>query len=191
MKKKILYIAAIIICLSVISGSTFAYFTASDTARNVITSGGIDVSVVEQQLVDGSLQPYPGQPIPIMPSGSVSKIVAVQSHEQEAWVRASYAFTVLDAEDNVLDIPEEELREVIIIEPDSSKWMYYNGWWYCKRSLGGGEMSSPLFEKVCFSGEGMDNKYQLCTVIIDVTVQAVQKANNGGNVFAADGWPEI
>ena len=59
MKKKVLYIAIVVICLALITGGTYAYFTTSDTARNVITSGGIEVKVVEQQLVNGTLQPYP------------------------------------------------------------------------------------------------------------------------------------
>ena len=63
MKKKILYIAAIIICLSVITGGTYAYYTADGTARNVITTGGVNVKVVEQRLVDGTLHPYPNEPI--------------------------------------------------------------------------------------------------------------------------------
>ena len=53
MKKKIFYIAIIAICLSIITGGTLAYYTATDTARNVITSGGVDVKVAEYQLVDG------------------------------------------------------------------------------------------------------------------------------------------
>ena len=68
MKKKILYIAAIIICLSIMTGGTLAHYTAKDTARNVITSGGIDLEILEYQSIGGSLQPYPSQPIPVMPA---------------------------------------------------------------------------------------------------------------------------
>ena len=82
MKKKLLYIAAIVICLSLITGGTYAYFTASDTARNVITSGGIEVKVVEQQLVNGTLQPYPSQPIPVMPA---TMATALPSSVTAAW----------------------------------------------------------------------------------------------------------
>ena len=189
MKKKILYIAIILLCLSIITGGTLAYYTTSDTARNVITSGGVDVKVVEQQLVNGSLQPYPNQPIPVMPTTTVSKIVSVQSRSQAAWVRMNYTLTVYDAHGKEMDIPTEELNRVIVIEPDTANWIQKDGWWYYHTAIRSGETTKPLFEQVYFSGPDMDNKYQLCKVMIDVTAQAVQKANNGSSVMEALGWP--
>lgn len=190
MKKKILYIAAIIICLSLITGGTYAYYTTSDTARNVITSGGVEVAVVEQQLVNGTLQPYPSQPIPVMPATKVSKIVSVQSTKQAAWVRMNYTLTVFDADGNKMDIPADELAQVIVIVPKTTDWTQKDGWWYYNTAIASGETTKPLFEEVVFSGPNMDNKYQLCTVVIDVTAQAVQKANNKETVLEALGWPE-
>ena len=189
MKKKILYIAAIVICLSLITGGTYAYFTTSDTARNVITSGGIEVKVVEQQLVNGTLQPYPSQPIPVMPATTVSKIVSVQSTEQAAWVRMNYTLTVYDADGKKMEIPADELAKVNVIASDTANWTLKDGWWYYNTAVKGGETTKPLFEEVEFSGPHMDNKYQLCTVVIDVTAQAVQQANNGATVWEALGWP--
>ena len=190
MKKKILYLAAIIICLSLITGGTYAYYTTSDTARNVITSGGVDITVVEQQLINGTLQPYPNQPIKVMPATTVSKIVSVQSTEQAAWVRMNYTLTVCDAEGKEMEIPADELAKVIVIESDTSNWTLKDGWWYYNTAVKGGETTKPLFEEVEFSGPYTDNKYQLCTVVIDVTAQAVQQANNGATVWEALGWPQ-
>ena len=189
MKKKVLYIAIVVICLALITGGTYAYFTTSDTARNVITSGGIEVKVVEQQLVNGTLQPYPSQPIPVMPATTVSKIVSVQSTEQAAWVRMNYTLTVYDADGKKMEIPADELAKVIVIASDTANWTLKDGWWYYNTAVKGGETTKPLFEEVEFSGPHMDNKYQLCTVVIDVTAQAVQKANNGATVWEALGWP--
>lgn len=190
MIKKLLYIAMVLLCLSVISTGTLAYFTAEDTARNVITSGGIAVEVVEQQMVNGTLQPYPNEPIPVMPATTVSKIVAVKSTEQEAWVRMYYSVTVFDANGQKMEIAPEELEKVIIIEPDSINWTRKWDWWYCIEPVESGETSKPLFEEVKFSGAHMDNKYQNCTVVVDITAQAVQHANNGAFVMEAIGWPE-
>ena len=189
MKKKILYIAAILVCLSIITSGTYAYFTTSDTARNVITSGTVEINVVEQQLVNGTLQPYPNQPIKVMPATTVSKIVSVQSTEQAAWVRMNYTLTVYDAEGKKMEIPADELAKVIVIETDATNWTLKDGWWYYNTAVKGGETTKPLFEEVEFSGPYMDNKYQLCTVVIDVTAQAVQQANNGATVWEALGWP--
>ena len=190
MKKKLLYIAAIVICLSLITGGTLAYYTTSDTARNVITSGGIEVKVVEQQLVNGTLQPYPSQPIPVMPATTVSKIVSVQSTEQAAWVRMNYTLTVYDADGKEMKIPADELAKVIVIDPDATNWTEKDGWWYHNTAIASGETTNPLFEKVVFSGPHMDNKYQNCTVEIIATAQGVQQANNGSTVMDALGWPE-
>ena len=189
MKKKVLYIAIVVICLALITGGTYAYFSTSDTARNVITSGGIEVNVVEQQLVNGTLQPYPSQPIPVMPATTVSKIVSVQSTEQAAWVRMNFTLTVYDADGKKMDIPADELAKVIVIASDTANWTLKDGWWYYNTAVKGGETTKPLFEEVEFSGPHMDNKYQLCTVVIDVTAQAVQQANNGVTVWEALGWP--
>lgn len=190
MKKRICALAVVAICLSVLASTTLAYFTDMGTARNVITSGGIDIEVVEQQMVNGTLQPFPSEPIPVMPATTVSKIVSVQNLEQPAWIRAAYTITVYDADDKVLDVPTEELNRVIIITPDAANWTYKDGWWYFNTTAKTGETTKPLFEEVVFSGPDMDNKYQNCTVVIDVTAQAVQQANNSGTVLDALGWPE-
>ena len=191
MKKKLLYIAAILICLSLITGGTFAYFTASDTVRNVITTGNITgtVHVVEQQLVNGTLQPYPNQPIQVMPSTTVSKIVSVKSDGSPVWVRMSYTVTVYDTQGKEMEVPADELAKVVVIESDTANWTCKDGWWYYNTAIKSGETTKPLFEEVEFSGPHMDNKYQLCTVVVDVTAQAVQQANNGTTVLEALGWP--
>ena len=144
---------------------------------------------MEQQLVNGTLQPYPNQPIQVMPATTVSKIVSVQSTEQAAWVRMNFTLTVYDAEGKEMEIPADELAEVIVIDPDATNWTQKDGWWYYNTAIASGETTKPLFEEVVFSGPYMDNKYQLCTVVIDVTAQAVQQANNGATVWEALGWP--
>lgn len=190
MKKKILYIAAIFICLSIITSGTLAYFTSQDTARNVITSGGMGLQVIEQQqLVNGTLQPYPDEPIQVMPATTVSKIVSARNTQQPAWIRMNYSLTVYDAAGKAMEIPAEELSKVIRIDGCGENWTEKDGWWYYNSAIKSGETTQPLFEEVKFSGPEMDNKYQNCTVVIDVTAQAVQQANNGTTVWEAQGWP--
>lgn len=190
MKKRIFAMAVVLICISILASTTIAYFTDVGTARNVITSGGIEVNVVEQQLVNGVLRPYPGKLIPVMPAATVSKIVSVQSIGQAAWVRVSCTVTVYDAEGKEMEIPASELAKVIVIEPDSANWTPKDGWWYYNAPIKSGDTTEPLFEEVVFSGPDMDNKYQNCTVEIVVTAQGVQQANNGTTVMEALGWPE-
>lgn len=190
MKKKILYVAALLICLSIITGGTLAYFTAEDTARNVITTGGVAVSVVQQQLVDGAPQPCPDQPIPVMPDTTVSRVVSIQSTKQSAWVRLQYEITVYDASGEQKALTAEELAQIILITPDDTNWTLSDGWWYYTDAIGFGEIAEPLFDSIAFSGPNMGNDYQGCSMVLQITAQAVQQANNGTTVLEAAGWPE-
>ena len=171
MKKRILYIAAIVICLSILSGGTLAYYTSADTARNVITSGSVKVDLIQQQMVDGVLEPYTDELVKIMPGTTVSKIVSVQNTEKPAWIRVRLQIILQDADGNEMQIPEEDLASVIIIEPDNTGWSYRDGWWYYNAPVETGETTSPLFETVSFSAVNMDNRYQGCTVIMSITAQ--------------------
>lgn len=190
MKKKILYLAAVLVGLSLISGGTLAYFTAEDTSRNVITTGGVAASVVQQQLVDGVLQPFSNQPIPVMPNTTVSNVVSVQSTKQPAWVRLKYEITVYDATGTEKPLTAEEVARIVTVTPDSTAWAQVDGWWYCSEAIGFGESTEALFEEISFSGPNMGNDYQGCTVALEFTAQAVQQANNGTTVLEAAGWPE-
>ena len=191
MKKKLLYIAAIVICLSIMTGGTLAYRTVADTTRNIITSNGVGVEILEmQQLVNGQLQPYPGGAIPVMPNTKVSKIVRAKNNEASAWIRMNYTMTVTDANDNPLEIPQEELKKVILLNIDNTSWTEKEGWFYYNTALGKDQITEPLFTEVIFSGPNMDNRYQQTKLKLNVVVQAVQTANNGTTVMNADGWPK-
>ena len=190
MRKKIFATAVVLICLSILATTTLAYFTDKDTARNVITSGGISVEVVEQRLVDGTPAPYTGEPVPIMPGTAVSWIVSVSNLEQAAWIRMSYTVTVLDPQGNEMSVPAEELAKMILIPEDDTAWTEKDGWWYYGQAVDTAGVTAPLFSQVEFSGPDMGNEYQNCAVVIRCDAQAVQQANNGETVLDAAGWPE-
>ena len=191
MKKKLLYIMAVVICLSIMTNGTLAYTTVSDTARNAITSYGVSVKIVEQkQLDNGQLKPYPEEAIMVMPSTTVSKIVSVQNNEAPAWVRMRYTMTVTDAAGNPRNLSQEELEQVILITNNSKDWVEEDGWFYYNTVLDAGELTTPLFEEVTFSGPNMDNSYQLNKLKINIEAQGVQRANNGATLEEVLGWPE-
>ena len=148
MKKKLLYLAAVLICLSLMTGRTLAYFTAEDTARNVITTGGVQVTVVEQQLVNGQLMPYPDGPVCVMPGARVSKIVSVRNAQEDAWVRMNYEIIVYDAQGERMQIPQETLKTVIRIDHDETNWTLVGDWWYYNSALEEGQITEPLFQSV-------------------------------------------
>lgn len=190
MKKKILLIAVVALILSILTGGTLAYFTAEDTARNVITSGGVDIAIEEWQETPDGLVPYPGEPIAVMPATSVSKIVTVRNRDARSFIRAKLELTVKDVEGKVMEIPAETLEKIIHLSMNTQDWTEKDGWWYCTGAVGTGEATKPLMTAVSFDGPNMTNEYQGCTVTVDVTAQAVQAANNGTSALEALGWPE-
>lgn len=188
-KKKIISLCLVVCLLATAIGGTLAYFTAEETARNVITSGAVSVEVVEKQLVEGALENYPDTSVAVMPGSAVSKIVSVKNLDEPAWVRMAYTVTIKDANGDVMELSADQLDQIITIDTDTANWTYKAGWWYCNKALTTGEESKPLFTEVIFSGPEMGNTYQSCTVLIDVTAQAVQKVHNGNAVMDAAGWP--
>jgi len=190
MKKKILALGVIVIALAILASGTIAYFTAEDTARNVITSGGVDIALHEWQKEGANLVPYPDEPIEIAPGSVVSKIAEVENLDADAWIRAKLEITVTDRNEQVMGLNEEELAKIISLDLDRDHWIEQDGWFYYNQALKIGESTEPIFTQVTFSGPGMKNQYQKANLEITVIAQGVQMANNGDNALEAAGWPE-
>ena len=188
-KKQILALGVVVLCLAILASSTIAYFTDAAAARNVITSGAIDITVVEQQQTDGTLLPYPADPISMMPGDTVSKIVSVRSEENDAYIRVQISVTVLDDSGVPMELSDETLSSLVIVNTEDP-WTLQVGWWYYPDAVGAGDETAPLLREVTFSGPDMDNAYQGCRVQIDILAQSVQAANNGDTALTAAGWPE-
>ena len=185
MKKKILTVAAIAICLAVLASGTLAYFTAEDQVHNVITSDAVDIAIEEWQDEVGGT-PYPDEPIPVMPGSTVSKIVTVKNNDAESYIRASFEVVITTANGGSMTYDPN----VIKVNPDHDEWVEKDGWWYYNSAVATGAVTEPLFTEVVFDGSNMTNEYQNCTVEVIVYAQAVQTANNGASALEAAGWPE-
>ena len=197
MKKRIVAIAVIGICLAVVGYGTLAFFTDEAVAHNVITTSGINIEIVQTQRDDatGTEVPSPDEPLRgVMPGQRVSKIVTVKNNEQSsaAWIRVMVNVTGQFADGTAM-MPDQ--IQVISFEPNATYWLYDEdeGYYYHKEPVGSGEQTAPLFKEVKFATE-MGNEFQGCTVYIDVSAAAVQAANNsipeGGTVIDIKGWPE-
>ena len=188
MKKKILFLTAVLVCLSIAMTGTLAYFTADDVAHNVITTGKVSIELKEwadkeKQVVFQNLQG-------VMPGSTVTKIAEVKnSGSADAWVRAKVTKTVKAKNGNELS---SEVLKLDIDRTDSKqepKWILKDGYYYYQEALKAGETSEPIFRSVSFD-KSMDNLYQGSTASVDVLVQAVQTANNGDSAENASGWPQ-
>lgn len=209
MKKKLLSIAVIIICLAVLGYGTLAYFTDEAVAHNIITSGGVNVEIEEWK--QAPTDDEPGIPFKdvsgVMPGASVSKIVTVKNNKNssESWIRAWVNVGISEPGNPILNpkiknlpltitVGEEEIEVVQLdfnLGAGSDQWTFNEEdyYYYYNSPVDPEEITTPLFETVKFAPE-MGNEYQNCKVLIDIYAEAVQTANNGGTALEADGWPE-
>jgi len=184
MKKKILTIALIVICLAVVAGGTLAAFTAEGIARNVITTGKVGVELVEKHIdASGAKVDFPKDGVTgVMPGTSVSKIVSVKNTGAEAWIRVAVEKKVTAADGSALK------SDVVSFKVDDTKWQLKDGYYYYLEPVATGESTDILFDEVDFAAS-MGNEYQGCKVEIIVAAQAVQTANNGTTIEEVTGWP--
>ena len=208
MKKKILTLAAIAICASVAATGTLAYFTASDEAHNVITSGGVDIALVEKTKVDGVEMEFPKEGLSgIMPGKSVSKIVSVKNTgTNDAWVRVKVDTVIhknpkVSAFNELLPL-EVDGVQMITCDFNTTKWEQIGDYFYYWEPVPPAEsddegniiagVTETLFENVSFAKE-MGNEYQNCRVEINVEAEAIQVDNNelAEDADITSVWPEF
>ena len=195
-KRLVTVVTVIAAVIALTAGGTLAYFSTSERAHNVITSGGVDIELLEWADESKQEQWNSETSATIMPGTSVTKIVEVKNiGGNDAWVRVKVdkAFSVeneaRDASVLVCDLPGE----------DSSHWVKKADdagveWWYYVRPLAPGSVTEvPLFKSVTLVSD-TGNAYQGGEATVTVSVQAVQYENNGDKsdetVFDAVGWPD-
>ncbi len=183
-KRKLFSLAVIAMCLSIVGTGTLAYFTDSTTAHNVITTGNIDIELIETK-ADGSIFT---DVIGVMPGTSVSKIVEVKNvGDNAAWVRVN-----VDKEINLRNGEAGDADAYLSIDYNTgnsdTQWTKDGSYYYYNQALAPNSKTSPLFREVLFSAN-MGNEYQNSTAQVYVYAQATQVDNNGTTVLTADGWP--
>ena len=186
MKRRLLAGAVIVMCLSLLAYGTLAYFTAEDTAHNVITSGEIDIEL-QEWADEEKTTPFPEDGVNgVMPGTDVTKIVEVKNTgSNAAYIRVKVEKEIV-LPDGVEGEPDSSLMK---IDFDETYWEKgEDGYYYYKEALKPGEVTAPIFTAVTFKPE-MGNEYQNATATVDVSAQAVQTANNGDTVMDAKGWP--
>lgn len=192
MKKKLLVISAVAVCLAIAAAGTAAYFTAEEKAHNVITTGGVAIEVAEWTEQNGELVPFPAEGIGgVMPGTIVSKVVKVENTgESEAWVRVKVEVAIEDAEGGALPptFSAGGSSTPVVSFTALPGWQEQAGYYYYESPVGAGGFTNALFEEITFD-ELIGNEYQGCTATVTVTAQAVQQKNNGATVLAAAGWP--
>ena len=171
--------ALLTIVLCMIVNTTLAYYTAAETARNVITSSGIRISLSETTDTGAAFEDV----VDVMPGDTVSKIVTVENEQAEAWVRVWVAVTAVHPVYGEVEASPEQLfpgESEISADFNTADWTYNedDGHFYYNAALATGESTAPLFTGISFDAEEVGNDWQNCKLIIAVTAEAVQTANN-------------
>ncbi|MBS6396745.1 MAG: SipW-dependent-type signal peptide-containing protein [Clostridiales bacterium] len=187
MKQRLLAGAVIVMCLSLLTYGTLAYFTAEDTAHNVITSGEIDIELQEWADEEKTI-PFPADGMnDVMPGTDVTKIVEIRNTgSNAAYIRVKVETEIVLPE----GIEGEPDSGLIKIDFNEACWtLGEDGCYYYNEALEPDAVTEPLFTTVSFA-PAMGNIYQNSTAKVDVSAYAVQAANNGDGVMDAKGWPE-
>ena len=184
MKKRMLTAALALCCLAVLATGTLAYFTAEETAQNVITMGSLKMELVE---LDEKGEPWEDVEN-IVPGMEVTKKAYVENNGSVYfYTRVMITKTFVPAQGD--EMPELD-TDLVRLDINEKYWEPGNdGFYYYKKPVAPGEKTEPLFTTVTFSTE-MGNEYQNVKVIIDLDAQAVQSRNNGDSATKATGWPE-
>ena len=190
MKRKLLLLSVMVICIAIDAVGTLAFFNSDAIAHNVITTGGVNIELHEY--ADAEKTPFPSEGLDgVMPGMTVTKIAEVENTgASAAWVRVKLTPAIELADDAVL--PDGFTVNTGLVKPDvnTTDWeLRSDGYYYYHKALAAGETTTPVITSVTFN-KTMGNEYQGATATVDIVAQAVQKANNGDSARTAAGWPE-
>lgn len=183
-KRRLLCITLLVICAAAVATGTAAYFTAEETAYNVITTGCLYMDLVEET-TDG--QPWPKEGVTgVMPGSSIDKVVYIKNTGSVPF----YARVIIDKSITAAEGSNAVLNfDYITFAIDTEHWVEQDGVYYYHRALQPGESTEPLMKTVDIS-PAMGNDYMNATFNVTVLAQAVQSANNGSDPIKAEGWSE-
>ncbi len=182
-RTRLMAIAMVVCLFAVLAAGSVAYFTAEETAYNVISTGVLDIELHEET---DEGRPFPAEGIKnAVPGDVVGKEVTVENTGTvDTYVRIAVE-TKMTAEDGT-----ELSTDVLKMDFDTKNWTEKDGWFYYNVALKPGEETPALFTAVTFDS-AMGNEYMSATAQVNVNVQAVQSRNNdAGGVLGATGWPQ-
>lgn len=181
MKRKLLILSVLAICIATLTTGTLAFFTSEGKAHNVITTGGVEIAV--QEWADESRETPFRDLEGIMPSMSATKIAEIKNiGASAAWVRVKVEKNIQLQGNGTPD------ANLVKLDLNTTDWTAQDGYYYYNKPLQPNAVTKPIFTAVTFDAS-MGNEYQHAKVSVDVSAQAVQTANNGDAAMAAQGWP--
>ena len=191
MKRKLLLLSVMVICIAIAAAGTLAFFNGDATAHNVITTGKVAIALHEKDADGNKFEDKTG----VMPGASIDKFVTVENTgTAPAWIRVKLTPTITLDANNPTKLPDGEKPNTSLVQlvtDTTGAWVYSDGYYYYTEKLEAGKTTNPaVLTKVTFD-VAMGNAYQGATATVDVLAQAVQCANNGDtwDKVNPDSWP--
>lgn len=201
MKKKLLALSMTAICISAVAAGTLAYYTSEITVdQNKITSGKIEIDVVDGE---GTHVTPPDTLNGIMPGKTVNydSVIVENTGTSPAWIRVQASTEIIAdnlAAETLLPSIAPDGKFVVTYKLDQN-WIDGNdGYYYYKYPVDPEEQTSMMIDEITINSS-IGNDYKGCTISINVCAQAVQSKNNlpddgakelnEGNFKTVRGWP--
>lgn len=182
-KRRVLLMAAMVCCAALLAGGTLAFFTAEETAYNVLSTGTLTM-ILHEETTDG--KPFPEEGIHNVAPGVVvdKKVYLENTGNVDFYLRIGLTKTITPAE----GVEAELSVDGILLDLNETDWTAKeDGFYYYNHPVLPGEKTIPLFNTVTFAPE-LGNEYMNAHVEIKVLAQAVQSRNNGDSALTAVGW---
>lgn len=176
-KLKIVLVAMALCMLTVMTQGSLAYYSATESAINVITSGDISAKIIEK-MGNGD---FPRDGVYVMPGSVISKKVSVvNTGAHPFWLRVK----LTNAIDDTSLSPD-----VMELDLNLNDWIAgEDGYYYYKNIVQPGAETEKLFTQVKIAGN-VDNSYLNKKLELTVSAFAVQSEFNGSSPLDAEGWP--
>ena len=192
-KKKALARTVVVLCLCVLCMTIAAMLTTDHDARNVITTGNIDIGLnvkqygytagywidneaaaadyapdqygVPEELKSGALY--------VMPGTKQTRTIQVKNIDEDAYIRVKLDVSFDQGLSNSVVTCETVTDGPAMT---GANWVQKDGWYYYKPAVTGGSVTELLTADICFD-PNMSDDYQGAEATLTIYAEAVQVAN--------------
>lgn len=166
MKKKTAILALALLLVAVIAtGITLASFTASVRTTNVVTTGNVNIDLMEEGRGPSVHLPTETVPRPVWVRNTGRNSAFIRVELTPVWQGGAAGFT-----------PAPDAIEYLLA--DSGDWLRgEDGYWYYQKILEPGQDTSRLLEGYRIAPLAVDNAYSGLSVEVEVTAHAIQTAH--------------
>ena len=183
-------VAIAILIFAMTAAIPFGYFVYRSRTRNVITTGGIHISLTEK--TEDKTTDFTDK-IDVNPTDTAVKNIRVRNWgDQPAWVRVKVEREIELADGTTQKDDENLILVAMNGEETSSEWQYSDKddyYYYLPPLEAHTDTEGWLRLDIGFSGE-IGNLYTNSKMKVIVTAEATQQKNNpADNSMSAVGWP--